>query len=194
MIILSYILGSVSFAIITSFFLKLQDPRSYGSQNPGATNVLRGGNKIAALFTLLGDVLKGYLSVFLIIQYRQELHINEMVVACVGIAVILGHVLPVFLKFRGGKGVATAIGVFFALSWKIALIMCVLWMILIYITKTSSLSALIVLLLCPFLSLYFMPIPQYQIAMLVSCVIVITRHRENIINLFNRKENKIDWN
>ncbi|MBN3859120.1 glycerol-3-phosphate 1-O-acyltransferase PlsY [Neisseriaceae bacterium PsAf] len=191
LIIVAYLLGSISFAVIVSRFFKLQDPRSYGSKNPGATNVLRSGNKAAALLTLLGDALKGWLIVFLCIKYMDELGIDELTVACVSVAVVLGHMFPIFFKFIGGKGVATAIGVIFALSWQVALIMCIIWLILVFATKMSSLAALFVFILCPFLSLYFVPTPEYQIALAIICVMVILRHKENIRKIINRQENKI---
>ncbi|QRN41750.1 MAG: glycerol-3-phosphate 1-O-acyltransferase PlsY [Neisseriaceae bacterium] len=190
-IIIAYLLGSISFAIIVAHFFKLQDPRSYGSKNPGATNVLRSGNKVAALLTLLGDALKGWLIIFLCIKYMDKLGINEITIAYASVAVILGHMFPIFFKFTGGKGVATAVGVIFVISWKVALIMCVIWLILVIITKISSLAALLVFTLCPLLSLYFIPILEYKITLIIICVMVILKHRENIRKIINHKENKI---
>ena len=137
LIVVAYLLGSVSFAILVSHFFHLKDPRYYGSNNPGATNVMRSGNKLAALLTLLGDALKGFLIVFIAIHY----HFSPLTIALVSIAVVLGHMFPIFFKFQGGKGVATAIGVIYSLSWPVGLIMCVLWLILLFITRISSLSA-----------------------------------------------------
>jgi acyl-phosphate glycerol 3-phosphate acyltransferase len=187
LIVVAYLLGSVSFAILVSHFFHLKDPRYYGSNNPGATNVMRSGNKLAALLTLLGDALKGFLIVFIAIHY----HFSPLTIALVSIAVVLGHMFPIFFKFQGGKGVATAIGVIYSLSWPVGLIMCVLWLILVFITRISSLSALITYLACPLLSLYFLDEKIYQVTLTMICLLVIMRHKDNIIKLLQRKENKV---
>ncbi|MFH4354652.1 MAG: glycerol-3-phosphate 1-O-acyltransferase PlsY [Neisseriaceae bacterium] len=190
LIALAYFIGSIPFAILTSRFFHLKDPRSYGSKNPGATNVMRSGHRTAALLTLLGDALKGWLVVFFALRYMSEWGITSYTVAAIALVVVLGHIFPIFLKFQGGKGVATAIGVIFALSPQIALIMCILWIILVLATKVSALGALVVCMLCPFLSLYFIDQPAYQFVLSLISIIVLVRHRENITQILNSRRAK----
>lgn len=141
----AYLLGSVPFAVLSSRLFGLADPRTYGSGNPGATNVLRSGNKKAALVTLLGDALKGWLAVFL----AQHFGLSDATIALVALAVFLGHLFPLFLKFKGGKGVATAAGVLLALDPWLGLLTLATWLLVAYVSRYSSLAALLAALLAP---------------------------------------------
>lgn len=191
LIIAAYLLGSLSFAIILSKLFKLQDPRSYGSKNPGATNVLRSGNKIVALLTLLGDGIKGWAIVFLSIQYASPLGLTEEAICIIAIAVVVGHMFPIFFKFKGGKGVATAAGVFCAFSPMLTLILFIIWLALALALRISSVAGIAVSIFAPLLSLYFVPINTYRWPILVISIFVILRHHENIRKLIHKEENKI---
>ena len=142
-LLLAYLLGSVSFAVIVSKLFGLADPRSYGSKNPGATNVLRSGNKAAAALTLLGDGFKGWLAVFLAQRFAGEFGWNANIVALIGLAAFFGHLYPIFLKFKGGKGVATAAGVLLALNVWLGLSVLATWIAVVFIFRYSSLGALV---------------------------------------------------
>ena len=186
-IVLAYLLGSLPFAVIVSRAFGLSDPRSYGSGNPGATNVLRSGNKLAALLTLAGDAAKGWLAVWL----AQRLGGEDFTVALAGLAAFLGHVFPLFLKFRGGKGVATALGVLAGLSGQIALAAAATWLLVAWLTRYSSLAAIAAALATPLAGwLLLGDIPM------VTCVtalaaILIWRHKENIRKLLAGTEGRI---
>lgn len=187
--LLAYLIGSVSFAIIVSFFFKLEDPRSYGSGNPGATNVLRSGKKIAAVLTLLGDALKGFIVVFLTKIYAHEFNLSDWDIGIVSLAVLLGHMWPIYFKFQGGKGVATAVGILLALSWKVALICLVIWLIIAFVFKISSVAALVAALTSPVISLIFIDSPPLLIVICIIALLVVFRHKTNIQNLLKKKEN-----
>ena len=143
MTVAAYLLGSISFAVITSKLFGIADPRTYGSKNPGATNVLRSGNKAAAIVTLLGDGAKGWLAVWLAIRYQQQLQVGDGTIALVAIAVFLGHLWPVFFRFVGGKGVATALGVLLGLDPWLGLATLVTWLAVAFAFRYSSLAALV---------------------------------------------------
>ena len=188
--LLSYLVGSISSAVLVSKLFRLSDPRETGSGNPGATNVLRSGNKFAALLTLLGDLAKGLVPVLLAIHYQ----LPNSIVALVAIAAFMGHLYPVFLKFKGGKGVATAIGVFIALSWQLALVFGVVWLATASISRYSSLAALLASAATALSS--FVIFDQSQQLQLVGAIILIVaflfkRHRENIDRLKAGTEPKI---
>lgn len=186
-VLLAYLLGSVSFAVISSWLFKLPDPRTYGSKNPGATNVLRSGKKAAAVLTLLGDAGKGWLAVVLAQAYGLP---NE-VIAAVALAVFLGHVFPVFLRFQGGKGVATAVGVLLGLDLWVGLLAMATWLLVVMIWRISSLSALVAAVLTPVYALIFMGLEVSLLAVLVISMTLIWRHQSNIINLLAGKEERI---
>ncbi len=190
-VVLAYLLGSLSFAVIVSKAMGMADPRSYGSGNPGATNVLRSGKKKAAVLTLLGDALKGLVAVVIAKCLWDAGHITEATVACVSVAVLVGHMWPVFFGFKGGKGVATAVGVLFALSWPVALICTIVWLIMAFGLKISSLAALVATVLSPILAWYFIDESSWCWAVLVIAVLVLYRHKSNIQNLLSGKESKI---
>ena len=190
-VVLAYLLGSLSFAVIVSKAMGMADPRSYGSGNPGATNVLRSGKKIAAILTLLGDALKGLVAVLLAKYFLDAGSITEATVAWVALAVLIGHMWPVFFGFKGGKGVATAVGVLFALSWPVALICTLVWLVMAFGLKISSLAALTATVLSPVLAWVFIDETSWCWAVLIIAILVLYRHKSNIQNLLSGKETKI---
>lgn len=196
LILASYLVGSISFAVVVSRALRLRDPRTFGSGNPGATNVLRSGNKTAAILTLLGDTGKGWAAVYASILAMQAWALPSAAVPLCAIAVFLGHVFPVFLKFKGGKGVATALGVLLGLNVWLALATAATWLIVAYASKYSSLAAIAAAVFAP---LYFIlggnvawPADRgYAVAIVVISVILVYRHQANIGRLMRGKESKI---
>jgi len=194
LIIAAYLIGSISFAVVVSKFYGLADPRTYGSGNPGATNVLRSGNKGAAIWTLVGDAFKGWLAVFLVDHFQQQLGLGDQadqVIALVAVAVFVGHLWPVFFKFVGGKGVATALGVLLALNVWLGLATLVTWLVVAYAFRYSSLAALIASVFAPFYyGLLFGAEPQLA-AVLAMSGLLIWRHAKNIANLIAGKESRI---
>jgi len=189
-VITAYLLGSVSFAVIVSHAFRLPDPREYGSGNPGATNVLRSGRKSAAVLTLLGDCGKGWLAVFVTGQWMAEG--TDMAMALAAVAVILGHMYPVFHGFKGGKGVATALGVLLALSPYLGLGVLATWITIAVFFRYSSLAALISALFAVFFTLIlFNASHPFFLAVTVIAVLLIWRHRANISNLIAGKESKL---
>ncbi|MFC2612367.1 MAG: glycerol-3-phosphate 1-O-acyltransferase PlsY [Eikenella corrodens] len=187
----TYLIGSLSFAVIVSKFYGLDDPRSYGSGNPGATNVLRSGRKKAAALTLLGDALKGLVAVLLARWLQSHFGLSDEVVAAVAVAVLVGHMWPLFFGFKGGKGVATALGVLLALSWPVALICAAVWLIMAFGLKISSLAALTATVISPLAAMFLVQQPSWQAAIAVIAALVLLRHRSNIQNLLSGKESKI---
>lgn len=185
-----YLVGSISSAILVSKLFGLTDPRSVGSGNPGATNVLRSGSKLAAFFTLLGDVLKGFLPVLLAFH----LDVSIGYIALTAIAAFLGHLFPIYFGFKGGKGVATAIGVYFALDWKLGVCFIGVWLVTALISRYSSLSALIASGVTGLASFAVFNQPhQLQLIGAVFVIVALTfqRHHENIERLKSGKESKI---
>lgn len=181
-----YLLGSLPFAVIVSRLFGLADPRSYGSGNPGATNVLRSGNKFAAILTLLGDAFKGWLAVWL----AQQTGAGPAAVAAAGFAALLGHVFPIFLRFKGGKGVATAAGVFLGFSGTLALACIGVWLAVAAITRYSSLAAICAALAAPLFGLWLLDMPM-ALALAGMSVLVLWRHQQNIKNLLAGTEGRI---
>lgn len=192
--LLAYLLGSISFAVVASWLFKLPDPRTYGSKNPGATNVLRSGKKAAAVLTLLGDAGKGWLAIFLAQQLAPIWGVDGRVIAVVALAVFLGHVFPLFLKFKGGKGVATAVGVLFGLNIWLGLLAVVTWLLVAAIWRISSLAALVAALLAPIYAALILGYEANTAAVLVMSCILIWRHQSNIANLLSGEEGKIGKN
>ena len=184
-IILAYFIGSISFGILLSKIFKIQDPRSFGSKNPGATNVMRSGKKFVALLTLLGDMLKGTL-VVLIAKYY--LNFNDDQVLLIAAVVFIGHLFPVYYQFKGGKGVATALGVLIAIDSHIAILVLLIWLIVFLVSRISSLSAITAALCLPIIA-FFMHIDQNFLWLsLFLSMFLIYRHKENIKNLLEKKE------
>lgn len=190
-VVAAYLIGSLSFAVIVSKFYGLDDPRNYGSGNPGATNVLRSGRKKAAALTLLGDALKGLVAVLLARWLQSHFGLSDEVVAAVAVAVLVGHMWPLFFGFKGGKGVATALGVLLALSWPVALICAAVWLIMAFGLKISSLAALTATVISPLAAMFLVQQPSWQAAIAVIAALVLLRHRSNIQNLLSGKESKI---
>lgn len=189
-VILAYLVGSISFAVIVSRAFGLPDPREYGSGNPGATNVLRSGRKSAAVLTLLGDCAKGWVAVYAAGQVLPEA--AAMAAAVAAVAVILGHMYPLFHAFRGGKGVATALGALLALNWILALGTLATWITMAVFFRYSSLAALVSALFAVFFALIlFNAAHPYFAAVAVVSVLLVWRHRGNIRNLIAGKESRI---
>jgi len=195
-VIISYLIGSISFAVIISRVMRLQDPRKFGSGNPGATNVLRTGNKLAAGLTLLGDVVKGCVGVYLAQWAVTAFGLPTFTVAASAVAVFLGHLYPLFLQFKGGKGVATALGVLLAVHPALGLATAATWLIIAYAFKYSSLAAIISAFFAP---LYFIlgsgvawrPDGAMSFALVIISAFLLARHQTNISRLMHGKEPRI---
>jgi acyl phosphate:glycerol-3-phosphate acyltransferase len=190
-VVAAYLLGSVSFAVVVSRAFRLPDPHEYGSGNPGATNVLRTGNKAAALLTLAGDGIKGWLAVFLAEMARSSLGAPEWVVPGAALAVFLGHLFPVFHHFKGGKGVSTAAGIVYALHWPLGLALMVIWIVMALGFRISSLAALTSAALMPLGGFYFFGNSLTAWALVVIGVLLFWRHHANISQLMAGKEKPI---
>ena len=188
---IAYLLGSISFAVIVSRLFALPDPRTYGSNNPGATNVLRSGNKLAAVLTLLGDALKGWLAVVLALRAAPVLGLGEVHIAFAALFVFIGHLFPAFYQFKGGKGVATALGVLLALDWGVGVAAAVIWLVLFVATKTSSVAALVATVATPIAAYYFRGGDMISGVVLLIAILVIWRHKENISRLLVGREKQI---
>ena len=183
-LLFSYLIGAVSFGIVMSYIFSLPDPRTIGSKNPGATNVLRTGKKLAALLTLLGDALKGALTVGL----AQYFELSSLMVGLIAIATLIGHVFPIYYGFKGGKGVATAAGILFMFSWVMGLTVLGIWLGVFFIWRYSSLAAIIAGSLSPVIG-FFYGIDFYElIASSMIALILILRHMENIKRLIDGTE------
>jgi glycerol-3-phosphate acyltransferase PlsY len=191
-ILIGYFLGSISFAVVVSKVMGLADPHTYGSRNPGATNVLRSGHKVAALLTLLGDALKGWLAVLLVRHWGPVygIDVHSGLLEWVGLAAFVGHIFPLFHRFAGGKGVATALGVLFGVSGMLGLASLLTWGVVAYLFRYSSLAAIVAALGAPF---YYVWIVGYATpAAVIACmsVLLIVRHKQNIKNLLAGTESR----
>ncbi len=195
-ILVAYLLGSLTFAVFVCKLLGLPDPRTYGSKNPGSSNVLRSGSKIAALLTLLLDALKGFIPVLLVKLYGEPYGFGVGTMALVGLAAFFGHLYPVFFKFKGGKGVATAAGVILAISWPLGLATLGTWLIIAYFFRYSSLAALVAAVFAP---VYYLmgdgvawsaetPITS---GLIVMSAMLVYAHRENITRLLKGTESRL---
>ena len=191
LVIAAYLIGSISFAVVVSKAFRLADPRTYGSKNPGATNVLRSGNKTAAILTLAGDCAKGWLAVWLAEKYGVRFGIGDAGIAMVALAVFLGHLWPVFFRFIGGKGVATALGVLLGLDPWLGLATLATWLIVAFAFRYSSFAALIASVFAPFYYALLFGVDIKLLAVLVMSCLLIYRHRGNIANLIAGKESRI---
>lgn len=187
----AYLLGSISFAVIVSRLYGLPDPRTYGSNNPGATNVLRSGNKLAAALTLLGDALKGWIAVALASRAAPILGLGEAAIAIAALFVFLGHLFPAFYQFKGGKGVATALGVLLALDWRMGIAAALIWLALFALTKTSSIAALTATAATPIAAYYFRGGDMISGVVLSIAILVMWRHKENILRLLSGREKQV---
>ena len=187
LIIAAYLLGSISSAIIVCRLMGLPDPRTLGSNNPGATNVLRIGGKKAAAITLFGDGLKGFIPVFIALK----LEVSPLLLGLTGLAAFLGHLYPIFFGFKGGKGVATALGVQFGFSWMIGAAVAAIWLFIAFGLKISSLAALVAMALAPLVVWFFWPEPALVVIQTIISMILFWRHRSNIRDLLSGKEGKL---
>jgi len=187
----AYLIGSLSFAVIVSRAMGLPDPRSFGSGNPGATNVLRTGRKLAAALTLLGDALKGWVAVMAARTLAVQFDLNPDVLLLAAIAVFVGHLYPVFFRFQGGKGVATALGVLVGLDPWLGLACLATWLIVAGVFRISSLSALVTAVLAPVYAGLLAGWNNQAIAVLVIALLLVYRHKSNLVNLVNGKEKRI---
>jgi acyl phosphate:glycerol-3-phosphate acyltransferase len=190
-VIAAYLLGSISFAVITSKLFGLADPRTYGSGNPGATNVLRSGKKAAAALTLFGDAAKGWLAVFLAIHFSPSDVSYTMLAAAVALAVFIGHLFPIFLRFKGGKGVATALGVLLALNVWVGLGGLATWLFMALVFRLSSLAALVAAAATPIYAVLLGLPREWVLASGIMSLLLFWRHKNNIKNLLAGKEAKI---
>ncbi len=183
----AYLIGSISTAIITCKIMGIEDPRKTGSNNPGATNVLRHGGKKAAIITLIGDMLKGLIPVLLAIQLQAD----TRTIALVGLCTLLGHVFPIYYGFKGGKGVATFYGAILGFSWQVGLIALAVWLMMAALLKISSLSALVSIFSTPFILWYFSHSVELTSAITLMTLLVFWRHKSNITSLLQGSETKI---
>lgn len=190
-VLLGYLIGSISFAVVVSRAMGLQDPRAYGSGNPGATNVLRSGNKVAALLTLLLDAVKGFVPVWAVVAFGAPHGLGEGVAAMVGVAAFLGHLWPVFFGFKGGKGVATGAGVLMGLNPVLGLATLLSWAIVAYFSRYSSLAAMVAAVFAPFYQWLIWGFGPTTIACAVIAVLLVWRHRANIRKLLDGTESKL---
>jgi glycerol-3-phosphate acyltransferase PlsY len=190
-IVIAYLIGSLSFAVIVSKAFGLPDPHSYGSGNPGATNVLRTGNKFAALLTLLGDGLKGWIAVILAQRFAWQFGVGDAGIAAVALAVFIGHLYPAFFRFQGGKGVATAAGILFAIDWRIGLGTLATWLIIALFFRYSSLAALVAAAFAPFFTALVLGFNVYAAAVLAISALLVWRHAENLRKLLAGTEARI---
>ena len=189
-VLMAYLIGSISFAVVVSKLMGLPDPHSYGSGNPGATNVLRTGSKAAAVLTLLGDAAKGYVAVALA-RALVGVDIDSWVLPMVAVATFLGHVFPVFHGFKGGKGVATSLGILLAINWVLGLTTLSTWLIVAVFLRYSSLAALIAALFAPVYFVFLFGIQPMALAIFLMSALLIWRHRSNIKNLLNGTEGRL---
>lgn len=189
--VVAYLIGSVSFAVVVSRVMGLSDPRSYGSGNPGATNVLRSGNKLAAILTLIGDAFKGWIAVWLVVHFGAQYGLGSTAVALAAIAVFLGHLYPVFFRFQGGKGVATAAGVLLAIHPVLGLATLLTWLIIAGFFRYSSLAALVSAVFAPFFDVFLFGPSRISLAVAAMSALLIWRHRGNIKKLLDGKESRI---
>jgi glycerol-3-phosphate acyltransferase PlsY len=182
-----YLAGSIAFAIVVSRAFGLADPRTYGSGNIGATNVLRSGNRLAALLTVLGDSGKGWAAVLV----ARLLGVPDEGAALVAFAAFVGHIFPVWLGFKGGKGVATAAGVLIALDWRVGVAAIVAWLAIVVVTRYSSLAAIVAAVCAPLVTWYFQGVGPFLAAVIAMSVLLVLRHRANIGKLLRGQESRV---
>jgi len=192
---IAYLIGSISFAVMVSKSMGLPDPYTYGSGNPGATNVLRTGNKKAAVLTLIGDGTKGFVAVLLARLILGDASLtqtlNSWVLCGVVLAVFLGHLFPIFHGFRGGKGVATACGILFGINWILGLATLSTWLIVAFFTRYSSLAAICAAIFAPVYCVFLFGVGPMGLTLTVVCVLLLWRHRNNIVKLLDGSETRI---
>jgi len=182
--LIAYLIGSLSFGILASKLFNIADPRTMGSKNPGATNVMRQGNKVAAIFTLLGDMLKATILLLIAKFYG----VSDSLIVLIAVAVMLGHVYPIYYQFKGGKGVATSLGILLGISPVLALSVFIIWIIIFFIWRFSSLAAIGATLSSPIIALWIGLSNQFIFLMCILSLIILIRHKSNIKNLLNGTE------
>jgi glycerol-3-phosphate acyltransferase PlsY len=190
-VLVAYLIGSISFAVVVSWGFGLPDPHTYGSGNPGATNVLRTGRKSAAVLTLIGDALKGAVAVWLAARYAADFGVGEMTMGAVALAAFLGHLFPLYFRFKGGKGVATAAGILLATDWRIGLAVMAVWILVALVSRYSSAAAIVAAIAAPALTTGFLGWGPIAWAVLAMAALLVWRHRGNIERLLNGTESRI---
>ncbi len=190
-VLIAYLIGSLSFAVIVSRAFALPDPRSYGSGNPGATNVLRTGRKLAALLTLIGDAGKGWLAMFLAARYATGYGVDAMGVAACAVAVFLGHIFPVFFRFKGGKGVSTAGGILLAINPWLGLATIATWIVIALFFRYSSLAAIVSAVFAPLYYFFLFGAREVLPALIFMSALLLWRHKTNILKLVAGEEHRI---
>lgn len=187
----SYLIGSVSFAVIVSWCFGLPDPHTYGSGNPGATNVLRTGRKEAAVLTLLGDAAKGAIVVSLAKRLAPEFNFDEFTLSAVALAVFIGHLYPIYFGFKGGKGVSTAAGILLALDLRIAGVALLAWLLAIVVLRYSSLASMVAALAATVAAFYLLGWTPFAVMVLIMTALLLWRHRRNMERLLNGSESRV---
>ena len=190
-LLVAYLIGSVPFAMVSSRIFGLADPRSYGSGNPGATNVLRSGNKKAAIVTLIGDAFKGWLAVWLAMHLAPSADAARWLAPACGLAAFVGHLFPVTLGFKGGKGVATALGVLAGLAGSLALATAGIWLLTAYVSRYSSAAALAAAVAAPLLTHWLVGTPEASAVIIVMAIMLVWKHRDNLRRLLAGTESRI---
>ena len=190
-VVVAYLIGSISFAVVVSWCLGLPDPHTYGSGNPGATNVLRTGRKAAAVLTLIGDAAKGAVALWLARRLAPEFEVGEITLAAVAFAAFIGHLFPVYFRFKGGKGVSTAAGILLALDARIAGVALLVWLLTVFALRFSSLASIMAALAAPVATLYFLGWGPFAWMVLAMTALLLWRHRGNIVRLLNGTESRI---
>jgi acyl phosphate:glycerol-3-phosphate acyltransferase len=190
-VLAAYLIGSISFAVVVSWGFRLPDPHTYGSGNPGATNVLRTGKKAAAALTLVGDAAKGAIALWLARRLAPEFDLSEITLAAVAFAVFIGHLFPVYFRFKGGKGVSTAAGILLALDLRIAGVVLLVWLLVVLTSRYSSLGAVVAALAAPVATVYFIGWGPFACMTLAMSALLLWRHRANIGRLANGTESRI---
>jgi glycerol-3-phosphate acyltransferase PlsY len=187
----AYLIGSISFAVVVSWFFGLPDPRSYGSGNPGATNVLRTGRKAAAALTLIGDAAKGAIALWVARHLAPEFGVGEITLAAVGFAAFIGHLFPLYFRLKGGKGVSTAAGLLLALDVRIAGVALLFWLLTIFVSRYSSLASIVAALAAVVATYYFLGWGPFVWMVLAMTLLLLWRHRGNLERLINGTESRI---
>jgi acyl phosphate:glycerol-3-phosphate acyltransferase len=190
-VVAAYLIGSISFAVVVSWLFGLPDPHTYGSGNPGATNVLRTGKRAAAALTLTGDAAKGAIALWLARRLAPEFEIGDMTLAAVAFAAFIGHLYPVYFRFKGGKGVSIAAGILLALDWRIAGVALLVWLLTVLASRYSSLASILAALAAPVATLYFLGWGPFAWMVLTVTALLLWRHRANIERLMNGTESRI---
>ncbi len=186
-VLLAYLLGSISTAIIVCKLFGILDPRQHGSCNPGATNVLRISGKIPAIITLFGDIIKGMLAIWI----ARSIKIESIELSCVMLSIFIGHLFPIFFRFQGGKGVATALGIITALSWTLGGLSVITWILVVAATRISSLGAIVTALAAPFYTWWLLDSLSTYTVMLISMLLLI-RHKDNIVRMIQNSKTKVN--